>query len=288
MSTETRSVSLDEYKQADRFADAPWGRFAPNALQRTLIAITRNSPLRRGVFRRTLTRLIMGLTGNPLDVRFRDCAYRLYGHNNLVEYGILLSPAYNAVDIDFLLESAREGDNFVDVGCNIGLYSLPLAKRAGRTGTVVCIDANPLMASRLERNAAGSGIANLVLFSCGVSDREGSARLAIRKDDVAIVSLEEAEDGDIPIRTLASIISEAGLSSIHGLKIDIEGHEDKALVPFLDTAPRELLPKRIVIEHPEANADYQGCAAAFERHGYVLTGRTRNNSLYLRRGEGAS
>ncbi len=285
MSTETRSVSPDEYKQADRFTDEPWGRYSPNVLQQILIAIVRNSPLRRGLFRRTMTRLIMGVTGNPLDVRFRDCAYRLYGNNNLIEYGILLSPAYNGVDIDFLLEGAREGDNFVDVGCNIGLYSLPLAKRAGKSGKVVCIDANPLMGARMKRNAAGTGIRNIALFSCGVSDGEGRARLAIRKDDVAIVSLEETEEGDIPIRTLKSVVAEAGLQSIHGLKIDIEGHEDKALVPFLDEVPNELLPRRIVIEHPEPNADYPGCVAAFERHGYRLVGRTRNNSLYLRGSE---
>ena len=67
---------------------------------------------------------------------------------------------------------------------------------------------------------------------------------------------------------------------IDGLKIDIEGHEDKALAPFLDGGERSMLPRRIVIEHPEPDADYPGCAAAFARHGYELVGRTRNNSLY--------
>lgn len=286
MSGEVRAVSQDEYRQADHFIDEPWGRFSPNALQRLLIGVARNSPLRRGIFRRSMTRLIMAATGKPLDVTFRGCAFRLYGHNNLIEYGILLSPDYNAADIDFLLDGAADGDNFVDVGCNIGLYSLPLARRAGRKGTVVSIDANPLMASRLQRNAEGSGVSNIILFACGVSDADGRANLAIRKDDVAIVSLEEDAGGNVPIRTLKSVVDEAGLSSIRGLKIDIEGHEDKALVPFLDSAPDTLLPKRIVIEHPKPDADYPGCAAAFKRHGYELTGRTRNNSLYLRQRSG--
>ncbi len=258
----------------------PWGRFAPNALQKLLIDFTRNTPLRRGVFRRTMTRLIMAMSGGPLDVKFRDCAFRLYGHNNLIEYGILLNRDYNAVDIDFLLDGASPGDNFVDVGANIGLYSLPLAKRAGQSGKVVSIDANPLMASRFARNAEWSGLVNIALFACGVSDHAGAANLAIRKNDVAIVALSENDDGDIPIRTLGSIIAEAGLQSIYGLKIDIEGHEDKALVPFLDGADRALLPKRIVIEHPEPDQDYPGCTAAFARCGYRLAGRTRNNSLY--------
>lgn len=281
MSGETRAVVPDEYRQTADGAEQPWGCFAPGLLQRILIGFARNTPLRRGLFRRTMTRLIMGLSGNPLDVMFRGCAYRLYGHNNLIEYGILLSPNYNAADIDFLLEGAAEGDNFVDVGSNIGLYSLPMAKRAGSSGKVISIDANPLMVSRLRRNAAWSSLSNLTFFSCGVSDTDGAATLTIRKDDVAIVALEESDDGDIPIRTLGSVIDEAGVETIFGLKIDIEGHEDKALVPFLDNAPRSMLPRRIVIEHPQPDADYPGCTEAFARHGYDLVGRTRNNSLYL-------
>ena len=281
MSDDTRAIADKECRQTGADGDEPWGRYAPNGLQRILIATARNSPLRRGLFRRTVTRLIMGLTGNPLDVRFRDCAYRLHGRNNLIEYGILLSPGYNAHDIDFLLDGSSEGDNFVDIGSNVGLYALPLARQAGETGLVVAIDANPLMASRLRRNAEGSGLDNVRIFACGVSDRDGSANLAIRKEDIAIVSLEETDNGDIPVRTLKSIVNEVGLTSIHGLKIDIEGHEDKALAPFLDEAPDTLLQRRIVIEHPLPDEDYPGCEAAFRRRGYRLAGRTGNNSLYL-------
>ena len=43
---------------------------------------------------------------------------------------------------------------------------------------------------------------------------------------------------------------------------------------------REAVARRIVIEHPEPDADYPGCAAAFARRGYRLVARTRNNSLY--------
>ena len=51
---------------------------------------------------------------------------------------------------------------------------------------------------------------------------------------------------------------------------------------YLDAALPEMMPRRIVIEHPEPNQDYPGCAEAFARHRYQLAGRTRNNSLYRR------
>ena len=175
MSRETRPITVDEYRIADSDAGRAFATFAPNALQALMIAAAQNSVLHRGFFRKTTTRIILRVTGKPIDVMFRGCAFRLRGRNNLIEYGILLNPAYNAVDIDFLLDGMKEGDNFVDVGSNIGLYSLPLAKRAGPTGKVVAIDANPLMAERLGWNADASSLENVHIFGCAVSDTQGQA-----------------------------------------------------------------------------------------------------------------
>jgi FkbM family methyltransferase len=274
-----RATTCGETATEIAFSAQPFGTFAPNMAQRSLIKIARNSILRRGMFRGTVTSLIMKLTGTPLDVTFRGCGYRLFGNQNLIEYGIMLEPRYNARDIDFLLAESSATSNFVDLGSNIGLYSLPCAKAAPQ-GITVSIDANPKMANLLNWNAAASNLTNVSMISCAISDTEGRGDLVIRKDDIAIVAIVESQDGAVPVRTLSTIITELGLTAIHGLKIDIEGHEDKALVPFLDNAPRALLPKRVVIEHPEAEVDYPGCTAAFARHGYALVGRSRNNSFY--------
>ncbi|MFM7083778.1 MAG: methyltransferase, partial [Hyphomicrobium sp.] len=41
------------------------------------------------------------------------------------------------------------------------------------------------------------------------------------------------------------------LNNIDLIKIDIEGYEDKALIPFFKEAPRKLYPKAIIIENNE-------------------------------------
>lgn len=274
-----RSVTAAEQSTQDADASLPFGHFAPNALQRALIALCRATILKRGLFRATMTRLILSLGRGTLDIRFRGAAYRIRGEQNLIEYGLLLVPTYNGQDIDFLLDGAPSDATFVDLGCNIGLYSLPLAV-ARPQGRVISIDANPKMIARIRWNATASGLANLTPLHTAVSDSDGRGDLVIRKDDVAIVAVQESAAGEMPIRTLASLLIEAGIATIYGLKIDIEGHEDRALVPFLDTCPPAMRPRRIVIEHPQPQADYPGCTAAFARHGYRLVGRNRNNSLY--------
>lgn len=274
-----RKVTDSEVSDTDSEAHVPFGTHAPNAVQRALIGLGRNTILRRGEFRGWMSRLILALGKGPLDIRFRGAAYRIRGESNLIEYALLLNPLYNAPDIEFLLEGAGEDACFLDIGANIGLYSQPLALAAPR-GTTLAIDANPKMVARLRWNAKATGLGNLRAVHAAVSDTEGRGGLLIRKDDIAIVAVDETGSGSVPLRPLAALVAEARITAIHGLKIDIEGHEDKALVPFLDTAAPALLPRRIVIEHPEPDRDYPGCTAAFARHRYRLVRRTRNNSLY--------
>ncbi len=274
-----RKLTANELTDVGSASTAKFGHFSPNLLQRMLIRLCQHTVLKRGAARGWMTSLILACGDAQLDIFFRRAAFRIYGSNNLIEYGLLLNPGYNGVEIDFLMAGAGEESNFVDVGCNIGLYSLPLAMHSPG-GRVLAIDANPKMIDRIQWNANASGAANVAVIHTGVGDVSGQCDLLIRKDDLAIVSVELSSDGQMPMRLLHEVIQSEGLKAIHGLKIDIEGFEDKALVPFLNSAPVSLLPKKIVIEHPTPSSDYPGCTEAFARLGYKLVGRTRNNSLY--------
>jgi FkbM family methyltransferase len=274
-----RTLTAHELSDAGLASAEKLGHFRPNFFQRLLIQLCQHTFLKRGAARAWMTSLILACGDGHLDIFFRRAAFRIYGGNNLIEFGLLLNPGYNGVEIDFLLDGAGKDANFVDIGCNIGLYSLPLAMHAP-SGRVLAIDANPKMVERIQWNADASGAENVLVVHTGVGDVSGQCDLLIRRDDLAIVSVEMKSDGQMPMRLLHEVIQCAGLETIHGLKIDIEGFEDKALVPFLNSAPAELLPKKIVIEHPTATSDYPGCTEAFARLGYELVSRTRNNSLY--------
>ena len=279
MYREWRNLSVNEHLDKSEFTKDKFGSFAPNLCQKILIHIIKKTFFKRGFFRLKLTRLVMSLKKGPLDIYFRNCAFRIHGENNAIEYGILLNPEYNQTDIDFLLEGSDSSSNFIDLGCNIGLYSLPLASSAPN-GTVISIDANPLMQSRLSFNINSSKIKNIQIVCSAVSDKNGEGSLLSRKNDTGNVSINEDIKGSIKIDTLEKIIRDQKLKSIYGLKIDIEGHEDKALVPFLLNVEEDLLPKRIVIEKKTKDTDYPGCVKAFKKLNYTLVSRSRNNSFY--------
>ena len=277
-----RILSNDEQTATNKYNHIKFGTFAPSYLQKIFIFIGQNSFLKRGLFRRRYSRMIFSLRKGPLDIYFRKCAYRLFGENNMIEYGILLDKKYNCLDLEFLLEGANLDSNFVDLGSNIGLYSQPLAL-ASPNGIILSIDANPLMKSRLLFNIKASAIKNIQFVLSAVSNKIGKGSLKIRKDDIAIVAVDETIESDIKINTLENIIKENNLKSIYGLKIDIEGHEDKALVPFLLKTTEALLPKKIVIEKLSKYSDYPECTLAFDKLNYNLISRSKNNSFYERK-----
>ena len=281
MTLERRALSNQmDATTSDLFSE-PWGSHAPGLLQRLLITVTQNTVLQRGALRGEMTRRIMAL-GCPLDIRFRDCCYRIEARNNLIEVGLLARPSYNAPEIEFLQHAVQDGGVAVDIGSNVGLYALPLARTAGPKGRVLAIDANPDMVRHLEFNADASGLANVTALHVAVGAVEAQVDLRIRQDDVAIVNVEQSDTGTIAMRPLLRILSDAGIDRVDSLKIDIEGHEDEALVPFLQQAPEPLLPTRIVIERAGPEGDYPGCVTEFDRLGYRRVGQTRNNSMYER------
>lgn len=273
---ETRPMSVAEETMGGMQLDRPFGEMAPNGLQRMLIGLARRTFLHRGKFRHLMTRLITSIQA-PIDVTRYGCNYRIMGKNNLIEYGLLLHPDYNRKEIDFLVAGLRNGAA-LDIGSNMGLYSLPLARAATR---VVSIDANKSMADRLEYNAQASGLKNLDILNVAVGDKKGKATLHVHKDDLAIVNIEEDASGTIEINTLENIINALGITKVDVLKIDIEGHEDKALAPYLNNVSEDLVPDRIVIERIGPD-DYPECHKAFVKLGYEAVDRTRSNSLYMR------
>jgi FkbM family methyltransferase len=256
-----------------------FGSLAPSLPQRLVLGLTRIPPLYRGSLRPTWVKVIDLLRKGPVDVRSTYGNFRVYPTSNLVDGAILLHPAYNKEEIDFLQEGLPSSGTFVDIGANIGLYTVALGNRLTSQGRVVAIEPNPICLERLKANIALNDLAGVTVFGVGVGDFHGKARLVILRNDLAIAHIvRDDQNGTFEVRTLIDILKEAGLTSIDALKIDIEGFEKAALEPFFRSASRELWPKRICMEHLHDNNEV---AEILRKCGYRLVKNTRNNSLLI-------
>ncbi len=254
-----------------------FGDFAPSLGQKFVLALIRIPPLYRGSLRPFWVRVLNALRGGPVDVTSAFGCFRVYPTTNLVDSALLIHPCYNQAEITFLREGLREGGTFVDIGANIGLYSVALGNSLRASGRVVSIEPNPICVERLRANLRFNDLPTDGVFPVAVGDSPGRGHLIVEHDDLAIArTVRDATGGDFEIRTLTAILDQAGVNEIASLKIDVEGFEMAALGPFFQNAPRTRWPRRICIEHLGEKSDVMAMLA---EAGYQLVRNTRNNAL---------
>jgi len=266
---------------------APFGAFAPNAAQAAIISLAQRTRLKRGAFRPMLSRLIDMLRAGPLDVPYQGASFRFYHQASATERGALLNPDYNIEELDFLRRHTPAGGVFVDVGANVGTYAMPMARHVGEGGTVIAIEPHPVTHARLAFNNAASRFTQVRLVAAAAAAADGELMIETDGDNLGAshIVTGHASGKAIPVPSLRlqRILEEAGVSHVDALKIDIEGYEDRALMPFFEEAPPSLWPRAVAIEHLSKDEWLADCIADMLSRGYVEAGRTRSNTLLSRR-----
>jgi FkbM family methyltransferase len=132
-----------------------------------------------------------------------------------------------------LVDCAEPGTTVVDVGANVGLHTLPLAKRVGASGRVIAFEPDPENYRLLVRNLEVSGLASRVtVHRLGLSDAAGSAPLYQCAENRGGLSLC-AENVETSGARLAPVDVQLAVgddvlpkrSPISLVKIDVEGAE---------------------------------------------------------------
>ena len=282
---------------------APFGRRAPGGLDRAVLSATRAMPanwlgLRLAmVFRRiTMNRLGRG----ALDTTLWGMDLRLYPRGNGCEKNALFTPQMfdvfeRGVLADAIDRRLGEGGTFtfVDIGANVGLYSLFVAARAGNRAHILAIEPQPGILDRLRFNLAANPAVAVEVLAIALADREGTAELVLDANDSGGTHLDKhtasrGADGrvvSVPCRTLIAVLAEVGITALDALKIDVEGAEDLVLGPFLRDAPERLLPRLVLIE--DTRGFWQtDVFALLERRGYTAFARGRQNVAFRRAPDG--
>ena len=258
-----------------------WGGYSPRGAAAIAIALTRKRIV-RGSARRFVGNIVKD--AQPyFDVEIDGMKMRCAARDNPTEWGLVFMGArQDHVGRDVIIAPLKEGDVFVDVGANCGAYSLFAARNVGRTGRVIAIEPMPEMLARLRFNIGLNGFDNIDVVPTAVGPAAGTATLFVDESRRGLSSMSKLEGSTplkVPITTLQAVIERAGVDRIDALKIDIEGFEDRALLPFVGTAPRALWPKRIYMETDWSERWERDCIAGLLAAGYGEGWRSRGDIL---------
>lgn len=248
------------------------------ALLNALIWSGKNTPLGRGRVRRLLILAARRLATGPIRTTYRGVPIIIH-LDNITECKALFH-AYDRAEMDFLhYYLAGQGAVFVDVGANSGLYTQWLASRMHPDAKIIAIEPNPQMCSRIQENVALLSIKPQIrIEACAAGDYEGTSFLDL-SHGLGQASLLGGSGLKVRVRPLEAIVTDAGCGHISALKVDIEGYEDRALIPFFCNAPRNLWPQAIIIEFVHFTQWNEDVVKVLHSSGYVEVKRTRANLL---------
>lgn len=189
----------------------------------------------------------------PVIFPFTARAKLIIGKGMTGATGNLYCGLHDFEDMSFLLHFLRREDLFIDIGANIGSYTVLAAAHIG--ATTLSFEPVPSTFSHLLNNIALNRIGNKVqAFNIALSAEKGSVSFTSSLDTVNHVALN-AEQDQIEVNTerLDDVLTEQMSPLL--IKIDVEGFEAEVLKGATNTLKNSNL-RAIIIELNGSGARY--------------------------------
>lgn len=171
----------------------------------------------------------------------------------------------------YMTETIKPGVTVVDVGANVGYYSLLMSRLVGPAGKVIAIEPAIHTFGKLQRNLDLNGCKNVSARNVAVAARKGQIKLFrsphgdANTGSATVVPYKGADEGSVvECDTLMSILGDDA-ESVCFIKIDIEGAEFPLLSEILANKDRFTKPLIVVSEVSSGN---EPVIEQFRCHGF--------------------
>jgi FkbM family methyltransferase len=163
-----------------------------------------------------------------ITIAFRGHRLHLDLTDVVVARSLVTSGEWEQYETRIFSETVEEGMVVVDIGANIGHYTLEAARRVGKAGKVFAFEPEPHNFSLLCRNIEANGYQNVVPVQMALSNRTGAARLTLSPDNLGGHHFENSRENGkavtVGVTTLDEYMREER-QGIDVIKMDAEGAE---------------------------------------------------------------
>jgi FkbM family methyltransferase len=204
------------------------------------------------------------LHGDLQIIPFKD-AYFLCQKNSKLETLLIKNPStYDTGNFAIIEKILKSGDNFIDVGANIGIYSLVASRIVGPSGSVFSFEPVSSIFNKLTKNIALNAPSNISAVNAALSSfsgtteilsvnedqfRQGTSTLQFN-DNVQEMGEGSFSNEQVSVLTLDHYLEQKQLKTLKFIKIDVEGHELKVLEGAKSTLIK--LKPFLLLEHDQS------------------------------------
>jgi len=158
------------------------------------------------------------------------------------------------------------GHVFVDVGANVGVFTVKAAKEIGEEGLVIAVEPFLETALRLSQNVRANGFRNVRVRNLCIGRNTGHAKLHLNKSEPNAFSMlpkDGAESISVLSVSLDDLCRWEGLTRLDYLKIDAEGAEAAILEGGRETISRfrPIVQVEVTLGKSNLGANYRRFAA---------------------------
>lgn len=140
---------------------------------------------------------------------------------------LLLGTDFNDPEFALLERFVQPGMVGVDVGANVGCYTLVLASLVGKTGKVIAFEPAPENVALLRDNVQRNRLRNVQIEAQALSDRKGTALLELSPasgEHRLVSSVHGSRTIKVPVTTLDDALESLGYR-VDVVKVDVQGAE---------------------------------------------------------------
>ena len=170
--------------------------------------------------------------------------------------GALSLGVYERYETELFRSALKEGMTVLDIGANIGYYTVIAMNHVGSSGKVFSFEPEPENFDFLQRNITAQKNKNAHAFFFGLADKPSKSKLFLSSDNKGKHSLSQSgemkESIVVSIETGDRLLQTVGINKVDLIKMDVEGAEPLAL-KGLDSLLSKSSPCLLFCEyHPEA------------------------------------
>lgn len=186
------------------------------------------------------------------QVNIRGIKYLVWANEDIGKKLIVLR-SFEKNETDAFKKLIHSGDVCVDVGGNVGYFSLNFAKLCGNDGLVHTFEPIKQNAILIELANILNKFRNISVYRAALSDSEGEITLTVPELDGAYAYIQNSENGKpgekVQCLTLDSFADQNGINRIDIIKIDVEGAEEKVLRGAINVlSDKSRRPRVIMVE----------------------------------------